>query len=301
MGSNDAVSPLSPRAVSTCGSVARAWRSLCWWRRVYGGWRAHGEPRRFTIRHGEHGSAPACGRSQSGVWVVGGGVGGAWMGCAAQSFCSGPKGFSNSALLARPHLPRVPATAGQGGWLGGGGGAAAPGPCFAGGRTVVQGGGYWGDCVGGARTVCAALSSNLYGLSSCLMGSNDAVSPLSPRAVSTCGSVARAWRSLCWWRRVYGGWRAHGEPRRFTIRHGEHGSAPACGRSQSGVWVVGGGVGGAWMGCAAQSFCSGPKGFSNSALLARPHLPRVPATAAPEGWASGGGGTGGVTAGLSRA
>ena len=180
-------------------------------------------------------------------------------------------------------------------------GAAASGPCFAGGRTVVHGGGYWGDCVGGARTVCAALSSNLYGLSSCLMGSNDAVSPLSPRAVSTCGSVARAWRSLCWWRRVYGGWRAHGEPRRFTIRHGEHGSAPACGRSQSGVWVDGGGVGGAWMGCAAQSFCSGPKGFSNSALLARPHLPRVPATAAPEGWASGGGGTGGVTAGLSRA
>ena len=43
-----------------------------------------------------------------------------------------------------------------------------------------------------------------------------------------------------------------------------------------------------------------PKGFSNSALLAV----RVPATAAPEGWARGGGGTGGVSlracAGLSR-
>ena len=229
MGSDNAAFLLSPRAVSACGlAEARAWRPLCWWRRICGGRWTHGEPRRFTIRHGEHGSAPPlCGRSQSDAWIVGGGVGGAWMGCAAQSFCSGPKGFSNSAPLARPHLPRVPATAGQGGWLGGGGGAAAPGPCFAGGRTVVHGGGYWGDCVGGARTVCAALSSNLYGLSSCLMGSNDAVSPLSPRAVSTCGSVARAWRSLCWWRCVYGGWRAHGEPRRFTIRHGEHGSAPA--------------------------------------------------------------------------
>ena len=225
------------------------------------------------------------------------------MGCAAQSFCSGPKGFSNSAPLARPHLPRVPATAAPGGRLGGGGGAAASGPCFTGGGTVVHGGGYWGDCVGGARTVCAALSSNLYGLSSGLTGSDDAVFLLSPRAVSACGlAEARAWRPLCWWRRICGGRWTHGEPRRFTIRHGEHGSAPPlCGRSQSDVWIVGGGVGGAWMGCAAQSFCSGLKGFSNSALLVCPYLPRVLATAAPGGRAGGDGGTGGVTESPCRA
>ena len=90
-------------------------------------------------------------------------------------------------------------------------GAAASGPCPAGGGTVVHGGGYGGDCVGGARTVCAAFSSNLYGLCSGSMGSDGAVSLLSPRVVFTCGPVAgRAWRSLCWWRCVYGGWRAHG-------------------------------------------------------------------------------------------
>ena len=224
------------------------------------------------------------------------------MGCAARSFCSGLKGFSNSALLVRPYRPRVRATGAPDSRLGGGGGAAASGPCFAGGGTVVHGGGYWGDCVGGARTVCAALSSNLYGLSSGLMGSDDAVSLLSPRAVSACGLVeARARRSLCSWRRVCGGRRTHGEPRRFTPRHGEKVSAPACGRSQSGVWIVGGGVGGAWMGCAARSFCSGLKGFSNSALLVRPHRLRVLATATPVEWASGGGGAGGVTAGSRRA
>ena len=182
-------------------------------------------------------------------------------------------------------------------------GAAASGPCFAGGGTVVHGGGYWGDCVGGVRTVCAALSSNLYGLSSGLTGSDDAVFLLSPRAVPACGlAEARAWRPLCWWRRICGGRWTHGEPRRFTIRHGEHGSAPPlCGRSQSDAWTVGGGVGGAWMGCAAQSFCSGLKGFSNSALLVCPYLPRVLATAAPGGRAGGDGGTGGVTESPCRA
>lgn len=55
------------------------------------------------------------------------------------------------------------------------------------------------------------------------------------------------------------------------------------------------------MGCAAQSFCSGLKGFSNSALLVCPYLPRVLATAAPGGRAGGDGGTGGVTESPCRA
>ena len=52
----------------------------------------------------------------------------------------------------------------------------------AGGGTLVGGGGYLRNCVGGARTVCAATSPNLYGFSSGLMGSDDAGSLSSPRA-----------------------------------------------------------------------------------------------------------------------
>ena len=64
---------------------------------------------------------------------------------------------------------------GYGDRRGGGGGVA-------GGGTLVDGGGYLRNCVGGARTVCAATSPNLYGFSSGLMGSDDAGSPSSPRA-----------------------------------------------------------------------------------------------------------------------
>ena len=68
-----------------------------------------------------------------------------------------------------------PARAGYGDRRGGGGGVA-------GGGTLVDGGGYLRNCVGGARTVCAATSPNRYGFSSGLMGSDDAGSLSSPRA-----------------------------------------------------------------------------------------------------------------------
>ena len=67
---------------------------------------------------------------------------------------------------------------------GGGGGGSGD---VAGGGTLVGGGGYLRDCVGGARTVCAALSSTLYGLSSGLTGTDDAGSLSSPRATRACG------------------------------------------------------------------------------------------------------------------
>ena len=93
-------------------------------------------------------------------------------------YCSGLKGSASTALPERP--PSLEACGGsvaaavraRGGGSGG----------VAGGGTLVDGGGYLRNCVGGARTVCAATSPNLYGFSSGLMGSDDAGSPSSPRA-----------------------------------------------------------------------------------------------------------------------
>ena len=101
-------------------------------------------------------------------------------------YCSGLKGSANTALLERP--PSSEACSGSVaaavGARGGGGGGSDD---AAGGGTLVGGGGYLRDCVGGARTVCAALSSTLYGLSSGLTGTDDAGSLSSPRATRACG------------------------------------------------------------------------------------------------------------------
>ena len=93
-------------------------------------------------------------------------------------YCSGLKGSASTALPERP--PSLEACGGsvaaavraRGGGSGG----------VAGGGTLVDGGGYLRNCVGGARTVCAATSPNLYGFSSGLMGSDDAGSLSSLRA-----------------------------------------------------------------------------------------------------------------------
>ena len=98
-------------------------------------------------------------------------------------YCSGLKGSASTALPERP--PSLEACGGsvaaavraRGGGSGG----------VAGGGTLVDGGGYLRNCVGGARTVCAATSPNLYGFSSGLMGSDDAGSLSSPRATRVCG------------------------------------------------------------------------------------------------------------------
>ena len=85
-------------------------------------------------------------------------------------YCSGLKGSASTALPERP--PSLEACGGsvaaavraRGGGSGG----------VAGGGTLVDGGGYLRNCVGGARTVCAATSQTLYGFSSGLAGSDDA-------------------------------------------------------------------------------------------------------------------------------
>ena len=101
-------------------------------------------------------------------------------------YCSGLKGSANTALLERP--PSSEACSGSVaaavGARGGGGGGSDD---VAGGSTLVGGGGYLRDCVGVARTVCAALSPTLRGFSSGLTGSDDAGSLSSPRATRACG------------------------------------------------------------------------------------------------------------------
>jgi hypothetical protein len=71
----------------------------------------------------------------------------------------------------------------------------APALGVAGGGTLVDGGGYLRDCVGGARTVCAALIPTLCGFSSGLMGSDDAASLSYPHASRACGLAAVGGRS----------------------------------------------------------------------------------------------------------
>ena len=101
-------------------------------------------------------------------------------------YCSGLKGSANTALLERP--PSSEACSGSVaaavGARGGGGGGSDD---VAGGSTLVGGGGYLRDCVGVARTVCAALSPTLRGFISGLTGSDDAGSLSSPRATRACG------------------------------------------------------------------------------------------------------------------
>ena len=154
---------------------------------------------------------------------------------------------------------------------GGGGGVAGDG-------TLVGGDGYLRDCVGGARTVCAALSSTLYGLSSGLMGSDDAGSLSSPRATRACGlTVTDAERP------------PSSEARGCSVAAAERargGGGGGSGDVAGGGTLVGGGgylrdcVGGARAGCAAlfstlYGLSSGLTGTDDAGSLSSPRATRA--------------------------
>ena len=153
------------------------------------------------------------------------------------------------------------------------------------------------NCVGGARTVCAATSPNLYGFSSGLTGSDDVASLSYPRATRACGLVAMDGRSVDGGASSVGGGPTGNRvgPRSDLVRTPQHllyaGAASLTRRPMWAVLVELGRV------VRPLFYCPGLKGSTSTALLVSPPSSETCGGSMAAAAGARGGGVGGVAGG----